>query len=118
VYNRIVIAIILLAHPALGQTLFEHLKRPMILVSYCSIDSLSSSIAKKLKERLSSFNRRLTLLCNAGYIDHDLSKSCAFDFGLLRDLGALCNFGFEDDMLNNLGLASVRAHHDRARGWG
>ena len=99
----------------LGQTLFKHLKRPIILVLYSSIDPLSSSIAKKVKERSSSSNRRPTLSCNAGYIDHDLFKSCSFDFGLVRDFGSLCNFGFGDDMLNNLGLAYMRAHDDRAR---
>jgi hypothetical protein len=73
----------------------------MILVSYSSIDPLSLSIAKKVKERSSSSNRRCTLSCNAGYIDHDLFKPCGFDFGLMRDFGSLGNFGLGGDMLNN-----------------
>jgi hypothetical protein len=50
------------------------------------------------------------------YIDHELSKSCGFNFSLVRDFGSLCNFGFGGDMLNNLGLAYMQAHDGRARG--
>lgn len=85
----------------------------MILVSCSSIDPLFSSIAKKVKETSSSSNRRLTHSCNAGYIDHELSKPCGFDFGLVRDFGSLCNFGFGGAMLNNLGLAYMQAHDGR-----
>ena len=81
-----------------------HLKRPIMLVSYSSIDPFSSSIAKKIKERPSFFNRLLTLLCNAGYIDYDVSKFCGFGFGFVRDFGALCSFGSGADMLSSLGL--------------
>lgn len=70
-----------------------------MLVSYSSIDPRSSSVAKKVKDRPSSSNRRPTLSCNAGYIDHDVSEFCAFGFGFLRDLG--CGA----DMLNNLSQA-------------
>jgi hypothetical protein len=84
-YIRIVIAIILLPHPFLGQASFKHLKRPMILVLYSSIDPLSVSAAKKVKERSCSSNRGRTLSCNAGYIDHDSYKSFGLDFALVRD---------------------------------
>ena len=79
---------------------------------------LSSSIAKKVKERLSSSNRRPTLSCNAGYIDHELSNPCGFDFGLVHDFGFLCKFSFGGDMLNNFGLAYMQAHDRRDRGGG
>jgi hypothetical protein len=86
----------------------------MILVSYSSIDPLSLSIAKKVKERSSSSNRRRTLSCNAGYIDHDLPKPCGFDFGLVCGVGSVYNFGFWGDMLNNLDVEYMRVHDDRA----
>jgi hypothetical protein len=75
----------LLPHPFLGQASFKHLKRPMILVSYSSIDPLSVSAAKKVKERSCSSNRGRTLSCNAGYVDHDSYKPFGFDFALVRD---------------------------------
>ena len=114
---RIVIAITLLPHPALGQASFGHLKRPMILVSYSSIEPFSLSIWKKEKERSSSSSSSLTLSCNAGYIDHDLSLACALDFVFLLGLGFLLDFGFEDDMLNS-GLVNIKAQDDSARGRG
>ena len=84
-YICIVIAIILLPHSFLGQASFKHLKRPMILVSYSSIDPLSVSAAKKVKEISCSSNRGRTLSCNAGYVDHDSYKPFGFNFALVRD---------------------------------
>ncbi|KAF2813231.1 uncharacterized protein BDZ99DRAFT_556602, partial [Mytilinidion resinicola] len=75
-YICIIIAIILLAHPALGQTSFKYLKHPMILVSYYSIDPLSSSIAKKVKERLSL--EQPILLGQSGFSSSTSSSSSFF----------------------------------------
>jgi hypothetical protein len=72
------------------------------------MDSLSESLWKKVKLRFSASNSWLTLSCNKGYIDHDLSTSFAFGLGFRRGFGScfgvdslsLCTFGFGSVMLN------------------